>query len=444
MEQFGLEAIPPELKTVRWYDLFLIVVNFLINPATILIGGMSVAAGLSFWAAVVAQTAGCLIAFAAYIAMATIGVDYGLPGQVATRMTFGIRGAKCVPSLLRIIASTYWFAFQTIASSLVIVELLDRLSPRHHSVLLVSVIFGLLQIVVAVWGYGSLKILSRVAFPCKVVLLILLWATLVHFGPADFQLRHVVQYRGTAGWKWSIFVVWLNSMTTGWIVMVTDAADFCRYSRSRVDMWLGTALAAFSGCVLCTFLGAYAAAATAGKTPSFFVLVANTSPSHWTLLAVFVVIVLDNWTINVLNLYTGGLSLANIFESIGRFWTTLAVGIVSVVLAAFPSVVSGYLQYSVSIGNMIAPVAGILLADYLFVRQRRVDVAALYLRQGPYWYWQGFNPVAVGWTLLGLWIYLVIPAAWMQTPTTVLLVGAGYFASMHWLRPRVGLLSNSS
>jgi nucleobase:cation symporter-1, NCS1 family len=440
VEQFGLEAIPLELKTVRWYDLFVIVVNFLINPATILIAGMAVASGLSFWAAVAAQTAGCLIAFAAYIVIATIGVDYGLPGQVATRMTFGIRGAKWIPSFLRVIASTYWFAFQTIASSLVIVEVLDRLFGRHHSLIIISVIFGLGQIVVAVWGYGSLKILSRVAFPIKILLLGFLWTELVRVGGPDFRLRHVVQYHGAVGWYWPVFVVWCNSMAAGWIVMITDAADFCRYSRSRMDMWIGTGLAALSGCFLGTFVGAYGAAATYGKVPGFFVLAVDRSASQWTLLGVFVVIVLDNWTINVLNLYTGGLSLSNIFENIGRFWTTLAVGLASVVLSGFPAVVSGYLQYNVALGNLFAPLAGILLADYLFVRLRRVQVTALFLRDGPYWYWKGFNLVAMFWTLTGFWIYFAIPAVWMQTPTTVLLVGAGYLLSMHLLIPRVRFL----
>jgi NCS1 family nucleobase:cation symporter-1 len=84
-----VESIPPELKTVRWYDLSLIIANFQINPATILSAGMAVLAGLSFLEAVIAQTVGCLIAFIAYITTATIGVDYGLPGQVATRITFG-------------------------------------------------------------------------------------------------------------------------------------------------------------------------------------------------------------------------------------------------------------------------------------------------------------------------------------------------------------------
>ena len=50
VEQFGIEAIPEERKTVKWYDLFSIILNFLINPATILRGGLGVAAGLSFQA----------------------------------------------------------------------------------------------------------------------------------------------------------------------------------------------------------------------------------------------------------------------------------------------------------------------------------------------------------------------------------------------------------
>ena len=46
-----------------------------------------------------------------YVVMATVGVDYGIPGQVATRGGYGLRGSKLIPSFLRSIASCYWFAF---------------------------------------------------------------------------------------------------------------------------------------------------------------------------------------------------------------------------------------------------------------------------------------------------------------------------------------------
>ena len=134
-------------------------------------GGLAVVAGLSFQGAVVAITGGTMLAMIFYVTMATVGADYGIPGQVATRMTFGIRGAKWVPSLLRTIASTYWFAFQTVAGSIAVVAVLRHWTGVSHSLVTVSLIFGVLQAVVAIVGYDSLKYLSRAALPFKILVL---------------------------------------------------------------------------------------------------------------------------------------------------------------------------------------------------------------------------------------------------------------------------------
>src|SRR5215467_14619572 len=121
VEQFGIEPVPEERKTVGWFDLFSIMFNFMINPGTMFSGGMMVAAGLSFQAAIAAGFLGTMVALVFYVIMATIGVDYGIPGQVATRAVYGLRGAKAIPSLLRALVSIYWFAFQTFAGASAIV-----------------------------------------------------------------------------------------------------------------------------------------------------------------------------------------------------------------------------------------------------------------------------------------------------------------------------------
>ena len=97
VEQFGIEPVPPELKTVRWHDIFAIIFGFALNPGSMLVGGMAVISGLSFWGAIGAITGGVLLATIAYTITATVGVDYGLPGQVSMRMVYGLRGAKWVP-----------------------------------------------------------------------------------------------------------------------------------------------------------------------------------------------------------------------------------------------------------------------------------------------------------------------------------------------------------
>src|SRR5262249_34787906 len=89
-------------------------------------------------------------------------------------------------------------------------------------------------------------------------------------------------------------------------------------------------------------------------------------------------------------------------------------------------------RYITSFGNVFAPVAGVLVFDYLFVRRMQIAVAALYDPKGRYRYWAGFNPVAVAWTAIGFVICTyVIPAPWIPALLTVV----GYLLTV-WVMQR--------
>jgi NCS1 family nucleobase:cation symporter-1 len=443
VEQFGIEPVPPELKTVRWFDIFSIIFGFALNPGSMLVGGLAVVSGLSFVGAVGAITCGVLFATVFYTVMATVGVDYGLPGQVSTRMVYGLRGAKWVPSFLRTIASTYWFAYQTVAGSLGVVAILDRWTGTSHSLVAVSLIFATLQAVVAIIGYDSLKHLSRIALPFKIVILSWIVVLMSSSGLPHFSIGDVLAYPGNPEKaSWLLFVTWMNVVAAGTLTMVTDSADFCRYTRSRRDMWLGTLTGKVGGGCFAALLGAYGAAATLGKTANVFEVVSGISTGWFALLMFLIVIALDNWTINVLNLYTGGLSLSNMFEGLGRFWTTVIISLLGIALSATPDVVKGYTTYVGMLGNVFSPIGGVLIADYLFVKRAQIDLVGLFEEKGPYWYWGGVNPVAVAWTLLGFLFYMfVVPKEWIQFLVTVLATGAGYWATVKLLAPRFDKLA---
>ncbi len=436
VEQFGIEPIPEDLKTVKWYDLFVIIVNFLLNPGMILIGALAVTAGLSFWAGLTAVVLGIVIAFGAYLVMATLGVDYGLPGQVSTRMSYGIRGAKWIPSAVRTVSSIYWFAFQTLAGALGITAVLNAWLGIELSLITVSLVFAILQVAVALVGYNTLKHLSRVAFPLKVVIFLYLIYLLMTHGAPNYAPGEVFTYAGTAGWQWAIFSLWVGSVASAWLSMITDAADFCRYSSTRVDMWIGTMAAAVVGTIFSAFFGAYTAAATLGNNSNPFDVVTGIATSGITLFLILLVIVLDNWTINVLNLYTGGLSLANVFTKLGRFWTTLIVSVAGVALSVFPGLVNGYTGFMSAFGSLFAPIAGVLIADYVFIKRTRIDVLALFDRSGPYWYLGGFNPVAVAWTALGLVIFWLLPQTALPVVVAAIITGIGYYVTVRAVAPR--------
>jgi NCS1 family nucleobase:cation symporter-1 len=54
-----------------------------------------------------------------------------------------------------------------------------------------------------------------------------------------------------------------------------------------------------------------------------------------------------------------------------------------------------YIQWLVSYSGLLGPVAGIMIADYFFIRGTRLDTESLYRREGPYEYLKGFNPRAL-------------------------------------------------
>jgi nucleobase:cation symporter-1, NCS1 family len=427
VEQYGIEQIPDNEKNVKWYDLFLIIVNFLMNPAMILIGGSAVAAGLSFWAAVTAVVAGVAVAYIGYIIMATLGVDHGVPGAVASRMTFGFIGSRFTASLVRLISSIYWFAFQTIAGAAAIVVIFNKLFNQELTIIPVSLFFAIFQVLVATFGYQWLKGLSRIAFPLKVVgFIFIIYAFMNHSDP-NFAPGNVFGYEGTVGWQWGVFIVWVNSLVAVWMSMITDAADFCRYSRTRLDMWIGTMLAAIIGTFTSAFIGAYSAAATLGKVPNGLEGAANIVPSSIGLLLLLVVVILDNWTINVSNLYTGALCVTNMIPKLGRFWATLGVSVIGVALSLFPGMLDKFLGTMDFSGTLFASIGAVLITDYVFIKRGKLIVEQLYIQDGIYKFTNGWNIPAVVWSLIGFAIYNLTPPAFFQSAVCMIVTGIGYY-----------------
>src|SRR5215213_5792489 len=95
VEEYGIEPIPDELRTVGWRDLFAINFTFFLNPVMYVLGALAVVAGgLPLAWAIAAMVLGQALAFACLLPVGQAGVDYGLPGQVAMRATLGFWGAR--------------------------------------------------------------------------------------------------------------------------------------------------------------------------------------------------------------------------------------------------------------------------------------------------------------------------------------------------------------
>ncbi len=88
-------------------------------------------------------------------------------------------------------------------------------------------------------------------------------------------------------------------------------------------------------------------------------------------------------------------------------------------------------------GTILAPVAAIFIADYYFIKQKRIDVAGLYMGEnGRYWYKGGWNVAAIiAWIaafiipLLGNTVLLYNPKSGVDPSFVQWLAANGYIVS---------------
>ncbi|MFT5886569.1 MAG: cytosine permease [Arcticibacterium sp.] len=78
----------------------------------------------------------------------------------------------------------------------------------------------------------------------------------------------------------------------------------------------------------------------------------------------FVIVIVAGWTTAVTNLYRAGLAAQAVFTKYSRRSTTIAVGLVTIVIACFPFVFSQILPLLTYAGLLVVPVGAIVFAEH--------------------------------------------------------------------------------
>jgi NCS1 family nucleobase:cation symporter-1 len=409
VEEYGVDPVPAELRTVGWRDLFAINFTFFLNPVMYVLGALAVSVeGLPLLPALGAALLGQALAFACLALIAEPGVDYGLPGQVAMRASLGQWGARGLSSPYRVVASTYWFAAQALAGGLGLQAVIRAMGGGHVSLVPLAIALGFVHAALAILGFDLMRYVLRVVLPLSLALTGVLVGLYLTSSDPRFAPSHVL---GSGGrhFTWVGFATYVTVMCGASLTLVTSVADICRYTRSRRDMRVGLVASSLASVALTTFVGAYAAVATGATNP--FVAVVDLTSSTPLLVLLGVAIVVQGLAANVTNVYTAGLSLVNSIPPLGRLRATVAVAAGAVALSALPSVVDRAQTWITNLGNLAAPLTGALLADWLLLQRRQLHVPSLYDPAGRYRYLNGINPVALAAVAAGAIVYYAVPQA---------------------------------
>jgi nucleobase:cation symporter-1, NCS1 family len=412
IEEYGVEPIPDALRTVGWRDLFAINFTFFLNPVMYFLGALAVASGgLPLWWAMTAMVLGQALAFAFLVCVAQVGVDYGLPGQVALRATLGYWGARLLSSPYRVVAATYWFAAQALIGAYGFQAIVQTMTGHRLPLVPVALALASLHAVLAVLGFDVMRYVLRVVLPLSLALTGVLLGLYLASDDARFAVRRVFR-SPDQHFTWVGFATYVTIMCGASLTFVTNVADVCRYTRARRDMRIGLFGSALTSAAITTFVGGYAAAATGERNP--FVAVAGLTHATALLVIVLVAIVVQTLAVNITNVYTAGLSLVNAVPKLGRFRSSVLVAAAAVALSGFPDFVDHAQRWIVHLGNVGAPLTGVILADYLVVKRTRVHVADLYEPRGRYRYFNGVNAAALAAIAVGVAVYYAVPHAWVK------------------------------
>lgn len=420
------DLAPLKQQTWKSYAFFAFWMSDVHSVGGYVTAGSLFALGLAAWQVLIALLVGIVIVYFLCNLVAKPSHATGTPYPVASRIPFGVLGAN-VPAIIRGLIAVAWYGIQTYLASYSLVLLAVKVWPG-----------------VASWadkaqhGFVGLSALGWAAFMIMwVAQAVVFWRGMesirrfIDFcGPAVYVVMFALAiYLVTkAGWKNIDFNLSEGGLTlTGWAaipVMLSSIAlvvsyfsgpmlnygDFARYGRSFGAIKRGNLLGLPLNFIVFSLLVVVTAAAT---KPVFGAL--STDP-------VETVAKLDSVTAVIIGaltfmIATVGINIVANFISPAFDFSNVNPQKISWRMGGMIAAVGSILitpwnlynspetiHYTLDIlGCFIGPLYGVLIADFYLVKKRRVSVDDLYTMnpKGRYHYYRGYNPVAIGATIVG-------------------------------------------
>lgn len=393
-------------------------------------------------------------------------VKYGIPYAVMARASMGVQGAQ-FPALIRGIVAMFWYGAQTYFASTAVALALNAIfgSPESATFLGMNVIgwvsyviVAALQVLLFVKGISWIEKFLNFAGPAVyVVMVVLLIAIWIEAGGDMFSaVGQIFNNSEVEGWAAvGAFVGVIGTMIAYFSAVVINFGDFARFSKSEKSMRRGNFLGLPVSLTFFTFLslfitaGAYLVLQGGEGEPlaNPADIVGQVGNVFLTVLAA-VTFLLATIGINlVANFIPPAYDLSNLSPQRISFktggWITAAIGFV--IGALWVVTIGDNLPIFVdTLGAFLAPLYGVLVADYYIIQRRRLKVADLFSMDaaGRYYYQKGWNIRAV--IVVVIAAIFSISAVWVPALGFLsgfawvigAILGAGLYVAVMWnLRP---------
>jgi NCS1 family nucleobase:cation symporter-1 len=413
------DLAPVRLNQRKWgtKDIAALWIAMCACTPTYMLASSLIAEGMSWMQAELTILLGNLVVLLPMVLNAHAGTKYGIPFPVYCRPAFGIRGAN-LPAVLRALVACGWFGIGTWLGGWGIYKIAAVFMPSLEQ--MPATFFGInspqLVCFLFFWGINmwiihmgieSIRILLNIKAPLLIALglLLLFWAynRAGGFGPMLEKPSAFAAGQPKEGQFWGFFFPALTGMVGFWATLALNIPDFTRYAYSQRDQALGQAIGLPPTMAFFSFIGVAVTSATVviyGETiwDPVILLTRFTNP---------VILIISLASLSLANLATNiaanVVSPANDFSNL---WPSrisfriggLITGVIGILIQPWRLVSdpTGYIfTWLVGYSALLGPIGAILIADYYVIRRTKLDLLKLYDRDGPYWYANGWNPIAV-------------------------------------------------
>jgi len=351
LEQKALSRIPDSMRQ-SWQAIAFIWIGTMICIPMLMVGGI-LAGAMSLAGIITATAIGFLICAIVMVFGGMQGTDLGLPSTMCATKAFGDRGSSFVTSLVVFIAQLGWFGVQTAVCALAFSGLMAHVGVEGFPFWASCVIWGVVMLFTAVYGFKFMKILNYIAVPLLLIMCI--------YG--------IVYSVNTVGWEAVSGGENLMPMSAAisliiglFAVGTVINADFTRYSKSRKATGMATLLGVVPAAIVMIFAGAIMARGTGEYDIS--AIFANIGIPAVGMIA----LILATWTTNTSNAYTAALALMKVLSLADkkRPIVTMICGAAGIIIA-IAGLADGLTVFVTILGSFVPPIAGAVLADYWIV-----------------------------------------------------------------------------
>jgi NCS1 family nucleobase:cation symporter-1 len=378
------------------------------------IGASVLAIGLTWREAVWCVIVGSVTMAFAIAYNGAPGAYLRVPFPVWIRSAFGYQGSK-FPVICRMITALFWHAIQTYTGGAAMTLMLTAIWPSYANIpnQLPASAGITTQGLLSHFLFWSVQLPFLTIHPHKLKWFFVFKAFITITAAVGTTIAVCVMAGGSGsiwdqqptvapGWTRSWLIVsTLTSQTGSWSTVGTNISDFTRYVKSPRNTFVQTIFFPLI-CFFIAFLGIISASA-AKVVYGDYIWDPLTLASNWTSpggragafycgLAWMVAQIGVNVSANVISASNDLSSLFPKYINIRRaaILCTIVGGWVMVPWKIVTSA-EGLIDFMSSLGIFLAPIIAISIADYWVVKQRRVQVSALYDPHGRYEYIGGWN-----------------------------------------------------